>query len=519
MTRKRTIATLAALGGLTAAVALLSGQPVAKADELTDLRANQQLLQQRLDQLAQSQNVGGGPVLAPGGGGPATVQMMGGSFPRSFLIPGTDTSIRVGGNIYVDTVFYINGGNPGSVHQNNAGATGQLNTIPLSNQGAARARSDNILIITPRRTNLNFETRTPTAWGEARTFVEFDFAANANLAGRPLAISDNINLRLRYAYGTLGGFLAGQANSNFTDPDANVETLDFGGLVGGPGHSRIPQIRYTMPLTPWGLLGAFSVAAEQPESEVWSPGTGVCGTFNTPPAAPCNGPTGLLKSPAPDITAAWYIPQPWGHVDFSAVVRPTLQIEDGTGAVDKMYTGYGVHFSGDVKPGWLGWDRDYIAWNFTYGDAIGPYLNPGSGNGTLGLVSNFGAAGVTPANALFKPVTGWGGTVGYQHRWLPNLRSNVGFGIYHEDINGMRGVVCPFIAGTSAAAITARTARQAGTAGCGLNKELAMAVANLIWEPVPFVDFGVEYLWGHRLTTGNQRGDENVINSRMRIRF
>jgi hypothetical protein len=25
--------------------------------------------------------------------------------------------------------------------------------------------------------------------------------------------------RLRYAYGTLGGFLAGQANSNFADPD------------------------------------------------------------------------------------------------------------------------------------------------------------------------------------------------------------------------------------------------------------------------------------------------------------
>ena len=119
MTRKRTIATMAALGGFTAAVALLSGLPAAKADELGDLRANQELLQHRLDQLAQAGNPGAGPYLAPSAGGPAGVQTMGGSFPRSFLIPGTDTSIRVGGAITVNVMYFFNGGNPNqhdSVH-------------------------------------------------------------------------------------------------------------------------------------------------------------------------------------------------------------------------------------------------------------------------------------------------------------------------------------------------------------------------------------------------------------------
>ena len=46
------------------------------------------------------------------------------------------------------------------------------------------------------------------------------------------------------------------------------------------------------------------------------------------------------------------------------------------------------------------------------------------------------------------------------------MRSNIGFGIYHEDINTMRGAVCP--GGSSAAAVAARNA---GTAGCNLNKE------------------------------------------------
>ena len=54
MTRKRTIGTRAALGGLTAAVALIAAQPAAKADEVSDLRANQEVLQRRIDQLSQA---------------------------------------------------------------------------------------------------------------------------------------------------------------------------------------------------------------------------------------------------------------------------------------------------------------------------------------------------------------------------------------------------------------------------------------------------------------------------------
>ena len=111
MIRKRTIATMAALGGMTATVALLAGLPVAKADELADLRANQELLQHRLDQLAQAQ-LPGNPYGVGGPPGPANVQMMGGSFPRSFLIPGSDTSIRVGGEIRENLSYVFTGGNP-----------------------------------------------------------------------------------------------------------------------------------------------------------------------------------------------------------------------------------------------------------------------------------------------------------------------------------------------------------------------------------------------------------------------
>ena len=99
MIKNRTIATVAALGGLTAAIALLAGLPAAKADELADLRANQELLQQRLDQLAQA---------PPPPGAALGV----GSFPRSFLIPGTDTSLRVGGFGIGRVTWYLRGVQP-----------------------------------------------------------------------------------------------------------------------------------------------------------------------------------------------------------------------------------------------------------------------------------------------------------------------------------------------------------------------------------------------------------------------
>src|SRR5215472_1026938 len=54
MSKAHRIGTLAAIGGLTATIALLTGLPTIKADELADLRANQELLQRRIDQLAQA---------------------------------------------------------------------------------------------------------------------------------------------------------------------------------------------------------------------------------------------------------------------------------------------------------------------------------------------------------------------------------------------------------------------------------------------------------------------------------
>ena len=47
----------------------------------------------------------GSPTGTPGPNQPVTS----GSFPRSFLVPGTDTSLRIGGFVNVTPLWYING--------------------------------------------------------------------------------------------------------------------------------------------------------------------------------------------------------------------------------------------------------------------------------------------------------------------------------------------------------------------------------------------------------------------------
>ena len=116
MARARNIGRVTALGGVTAAIAVLIGLPEVSADELADLRANQELLQRRIDQLAQAQLPA--PGGAPGGGIAGSMgaqaipgqSIVGGSFPRSFLIPGTETSIRIGGFVDITASQYLQGG-------------------------------------------------------------------------------------------------------------------------------------------------------------------------------------------------------------------------------------------------------------------------------------------------------------------------------------------------------------------------------------------------------------------------
>ncbi len=244
----------------------MAGLPPARADELADLRANQELLQHRIDQLSQAapgsipipgQYVPGfgPPSGAPGPGQPVTS----GSFPRSFLVPGTDTSIRIGGFANAVAQWYATGANQGGqldgqggINNNTffdgPGGTGNLPNIPLNNT-PSHSRSS-AFDLSPRTSRLLFDARTPTAWGEIKAYIEFDFAYNntnviqSNNQGTAMSEFG----RLRKAYGTFGGFEAGLDTGVMHDPDADPELIDGDATTNGRLRTTQAQVHLRRPL-------------------------------------------------------------------------------------------------------------------------------------------------------------------------------------------------------------------------------------------------------------------------------
>jgi hypothetical protein len=533
MTIKRTIAKVA----FALAVLLLADAGGAGADELSDLRAQMVLLRQKMDQLAQ---------FAPGTTGGAAygtkavpgAAMIEGSFQRSFLIPGTDTSIRIGGTADLTADYFVQNGPPNGRRSVTVGINGNLGTQALSVTGqvvpgygkgfvvpvqVAHSRGNGIFYESAQASRFNVETRTPTEWGEARTFMEFDWKGCNDFSCSQIdSVSSPLVARARYFYGVLGGVLAGQANSNFRDADAEPDSLVDDGPPGQAGTQRIPQVRYTYH-GPWG--SAWSLAFEAPDTDVLTPAGRVLtdqnlGAFpvinRTPGNVACEANAvsipgtnacALNSNPAmtkaPDVTFSSYWAQPWGHVDFRAVIRD-LTWNDGQ-FVNRSLIGYGGGVSGNILPGWFGWDKDNITWQFNVGNGLGRYLIDTT---NAGLATNYVVApgcatptrgcALAATDILVQTIPAVGAVVGYQHWWLPNLRSNIIYGIARYQVPSI--LVGP-IESTVA------------------NKKLQSASINIIWAPVAFIDLGVEYFWGQRQVVATLIGNEQVLVTRLRLKY
>jgi hypothetical protein len=573
MTRKTATGGFAAIGGLTAAVALLTGLPAARADELADLRANQELLQQRIDQLSQAAP---GSVKIPGqyvpGYGPPTgpagpnQPVVSGSFPRSFLVPGTDTSLRIGGYANASVLWYIKGRAPGNqldnqgsqnfVYTDGQGGTGNLAGIPLNNSIGNGGRSS-ATSISGRQTRFLVDARTPTAWGEAKAYIEFDFSYNNNnvTENNAQATASSWLPRFRKGYAVLGGLEAGQDTGILHDPDADPELVDNGGEATGAGRARQPQVKYTY-AGPYGTVYNIGIENNVPRlngpfGQVDTdtnqiPNITACSVTgntaaNLPATTACIGSAAFfspLQTSWPELIGTARINQPWGHVQIGGVVRED-KLNDAQGFYRQMLGAGGAisfdahPFSGN--PGPVG--KDDLGGGLCAGVEMG-----GQCSNSPGSVTNFGAPLVVPGVGVVNPLqnaawnardtaqsltstgivnginvrhaydllvrtqspTTFGGWIWYQHWWTDELRSTLEVSGIYNDMNV--NIICT---------------NQASGSTCNStnNKLLSIAHGNLFWSPVAFIDFGVEYAWGHRVTVNNFKGDAYTLQGEMRVRF
>jgi hypothetical protein len=163
-----------------------------------------------------------------------------------FYIPGTDTCIKLGGYLRVETAF-------NSSHYSGA-YSGQLGAHNrLTNYYSARSSQ-----------NLTVDTRTATEYGVVRTFFDANFSwttgSYADLGtGAPTysAAVGNVgnpsdggiaggSVSVNYAFIQSAGFTIGRTISAFDAPWVNYPANNFDGLVGGSGSTNgVNPLTYT----------------------------------------------------------------------------------------------------------------------------------------------------------------------------------------------------------------------------------------------------------------------------------
>jgi hypothetical protein len=407
----------------------------AQADPLQDLKAQVDALLRKVAELERNQHAteAATPTSAPGN------VVTGGSTKGSFKLPGSNTSVTLGGYVKLDAIFT----NPSAGVGSSADQELEAPNIPVG--ANAKTGERNQVKFHARQSRLFGATSTPTPWGDLTTYVEGDFFGAAGTE----SVSNSNGLRMRHAYGSLGGLLAGQTWTTFSDPATYPETLDFGGPV-GVIFARQAQVRWTQPFTG----GRWSLALENPETVASLPGGA---SFRAD------------DDRLPDFAANVHFDTSFGKYSIAGVARQ-LRIDSLSAPAtreQKLATAFGVN---GVVPVFA---KDDVRFSAYAGNGIGRY--------SIGFLSD----ALVDANSRLVAPTQWLAMAAYRHFWTANLRSTVA-------LSGV-GVSNP-----------------AGT-GAGVNKSSNSEHLNLIWSPAPQTNVGLEYIHARREVQGGDSGTVNRL--------
>ena len=416
------------------AAALSSIPNIAQADPVEDLKAQVDVLLRKVSDLEQKQRASEAQPASAAAG-----VVTGGATKGSFKLPGSDTSVTFGGYVKLDAVF----SNPSS----GVGSTADLELEPGNIPVGPNAKDGerNQVKFGARQSRLFAGTSTPTARGALTTYLEGDFYGAAGNE----SVSNSNNLRVRHAYGTLGGFLAGQTWTNFSDVSAYAETVDFGGPV-GQIFVRQAQVRWTQPFA----RGQWSIAIENPETV----------------ATLANGTQFRADDDRlPDLTGMVRFNTAYGNYSIAGLARQ-LRVDSLSAPESreqKLGTALGVN--GVVAL----FKTDDLRFSVYYGNGIGRYS------------AGFFTDALLDANGHIVLPREWIATAAYRHYWAATLRSTLA-------LSGL-GASNP-----------------EGTAGAA-NKGAKSAHLNLIWSPVAQTNLGLELIHASRETQNGQAGALNRV--------
>jgi hypothetical protein len=289
-----------------------------------------------------------------------------------------------------------------------------------------------------KQTRLILGTDTPLGGKDVlQTRVEVDLFGSSLGDQRT---TNTYGVQVRHAFVQWREWLVGQTWSNFEDPTALPEAVDFIGSTDGTVFVRQPQVRWTR--------GGLSLSAENSET-----------TISPFRAAAQNARVVSDDSAMPDLVAKYTWRGTWGQLSGAVLGRQLKYAQlSATGvrlADDTKYTG-ALSLSGKLAFG-----QDDLRFVLVGGN-LGRYVGLNFANDAV-LTTN-GVTGVAQLDAI----DGYAGFVAWRHPWTKTVRTNLYYAMQSYD---------------NAVAYTGGLA----------NKSSWSATANVIWSPLPKLDVGAEF--------------------------
>ena len=294
-----------------------------------------------------------------------------------------------------------------------------------------------------RQSRLGFKTSTPTKYGDLKTIFDFELFGTGPDAGET-------TFKLRFAYGELGKFGAGQYWGLFMDIDVFPNTVEYWGPTGIP-ISRNVQFRWQ----PIQGRSFVTIALERPGA------SGDQGVYRDRIQLQNITPQFTL----PDLSANARLGRDWGHIQLAGILRRIKWVDTVNDPINLTGSaiGWGLTFSSKLNftPKTVG------KFSFTHGKGIENYMNDAPVD--IGSQINPGNA-TRPFLGTPIPITGMHAYV--DHQWNDKFSSTAGFS-FQNNKNSEGQAPDAFHQGRYAS-------------------------ANLLWYPIKKSVLGGEFIYGRR---------------------
>src|SRR5215469_610145 len=419
-----------------------------------------------------------------------------------WYVPGTDTCLKIGSYVRVQTEF--NAGNGG---------------IPIgavdSALGGHNDRTDTSDLAFRTRASLSVDLRTQTEYGTLRSYIEVGAeltTASSSATNAPFFDRGFIQF---------AGFTVGKIRSYFDINSFAPYSYSNNRVSGDTGAAGIYGMAYT---AQFGNGVTASISLEDGGSGGNGNSTGSSGSrgflrqnlSTTALALSTNTLTYDNRGwTYPDVVGALRIDQAWGYAQVAAALHDasggyySSALGDTCGAnVPCVNVGH----PGDAR-GWavtggftlndvLGLHGDQFGMQVAYSQGAAGYVTTAKGGNAWDMYNGNGAGigwttdGVFVNGSSVELTTVWGINGFYQHFWDPKWRTSIYGGYVETDYNAnAKSFFCGAIGPTGA--ITAVTGLITSAATCNPNTSWWQVGTRTQWNPHPDLDIGLDILWTH----------------------